>query len=197
MMEAGIGPRRMSGPSPIDVTPSAQPRPLSASNALPIGSPRAVKAAKKALAILRRAERISDSFAYAWFLKAHCLLHLDEAKARTAFRRTRDLSPAMAPNQRAPSNLLDITDDVGGTLGIDVVDVPEQLSRVSEHSVPGGEFFIDNIHFNTKGHRIVAELLADAVGKLAIMRDGPARDHSADPSPEEIRRRPTGHMRRG
>lgn len=150
----------------------------------PLGSRQAIEACAPALELLARAEAISDSYALLHFLKGTCLIHSKPEAAHEAFVKARDLSPAMAPFQRASSDLTRVVADVAAAKGIPVVDIQAKIAASSELGIPEGEYFVDNIHFSAAGHRQVAEALVEELEKRPVLVDGPI-SRKPDPEAEE------------
>ena len=114
------------------------------------------------------------------------MLHTDPQAALRAFERARDLSPSMAPKQRAGSELIQAVHDLGEDLGIPVVDVHAAFTQTAELGIPDGYLFVDNLHFSQEGHRVAAEAIAVVLEDLPIVRDGPSESRPPDPSPEDL-----------
>ncbi len=186
-MEAwGVAPRKMPPvperwlrfADPVDVRPRL--------GALPVGSDEAVAACAEPLARLDEAAAISDTWAHLWFLRGTCLLHSDPTAAARAFRRARDLCPALPPHQRAWSPVQEAVRRAGRGAGVPVVDTPAVLAEAAELGIPGGEFFVDNLHFSGRGAAVVADAVADAVGRLPALTTGPAPSRPPDPPPSQL-----------
>lgn len=150
-----------------------------------LGSPEARRACEEPLALLRQALAVDDGHALAWYLVGTCLIHSDPDAARLALVRARDLSPAMAPNQRAGSDLVEAMAALGRERGLPVVDLPRAFADAAELGVPDGTLFIDNLHFSVRGHQVAAGALVDALAELPIVRDGPPASRPVDPEPAE------------
>jgi len=150
----------------------------------PLGSPQAVQACAPALELLAEAEDISDSYALLHFLKGTCLIHSKPEAAHEAFVKARDLSPAMAPFQRASSDLTKVVAEVGHAKDVPVVDIQAKIAAGSELGIPEGKYFADNIHFSAAGHREAAEALVEELEKRPALIDGP-RSRTPDPPAEE------------
>ena len=167
---------RMRGADPWGPAPPAEPPPL--------GSGEAIAACAPALELLRSAEAISDTYALLHFLKGTCLIHSDAEAAHRSFIKARDLSPAMAPFQRASSELTQVVAEVAAATGVPVVDVQAKIAARSELGIPEGRFFVDNIHFSAAGHREVTEALLVELQKRPVLVDGPLH-RQPDPPAEQ------------
>lgn len=161
------------GPLPIDGAPAR-------------GSEVALARCAEVLALLDQARAISESYARLHFIEGTCLLHTDPAAAREAFARARELSPAMAPKQRAGQGLLEAMTRVAEGRGVPLVDTPAAFAAASEHGITDGFLFVDNLHFSQRGHEVAAEAVVEVLGGLALVQQGPATDRPADPLPQEL-----------
>jgi hypothetical protein len=151
----------------------------------PLGSPAAKVACEEPLALLDQALAIDDGYALGWYLRGTCLLHHDVREARRALVRARDLSPAMAPHQRAGTPLVDAISAFGLERGLPVVDLPAAFTARTELGITDGSLFVDNLHFSVLGHQAAAGAIADALDQLPVVRDGPPPDRAPDPEPAE------------
>ena len=186
LMEQGhVGPRRMPGiwgdgsrmhswrEYPLVVDPLA-PEP---------GSTEAGDACREPLRLLDEALSLDDGYAMAWYLKGTCLLYSDVDAARQALERARDLSPAMAPMQRAGSDLTEAVRRIGQERGLRVVDLPEAFGEAAELGIPDGTLFVDNLHFSVLGHQVAAAAIAAELSTLPVVQEGPSPDRPPDPAP--------------
>lgn len=171
MDDAGVGPRPLR---PIEqsgndahwnagtwLKPGGSP-------SLAVGDDRAVAACRGFLHELDALAEEAPRYSMTHFLLGSCLLHSDPESALVALRRARDLAPALPPWQRATSAMLEVVHAVGADLGIPVVDLPSELGARADAGVPGGEFFVDNIHLSPVGAQVVAEIIADAIRDLEL-----------------------------
>ncbi|MBN53146.1 MAG: hypothetical protein CL558_06170 [Alphaproteobacteria bacterium] len=186
MRERFVDPRRMP---PIEgngeaVDPNAEWGPIPPAEPPALGSSDAIAACKEPLDFLDQAIQLSDSHAMAHFLRGTCLIHSDPAAARTAFVLARDLSPAMAPFQRAPSPLINVVEKVATDKNLPVIDLPAAFDKASEGGIAEGRWFMDSIHFSAQGHRLVADSLLPVLAELPVFVRGPGNGRPADPSPE-------------
>jgi lysophospholipase L1-like esterase len=187
MVTGGVAPRDMTGIEANGqyVEPGHEPQVKIVEGSYPLGHENAVHNCKAVLPVIERALAISDTWAEAHFLRGACLLHSDHEAAREALIRARDLSPAQAPRQRAPTYLLDVIDAVGAAQGVPVVDIPQAFADQTETGIPGADLFVDNLHFNGFGHRVTADALAEAIAKLPPFTQGTA-GRAPDPEPSEV-----------
>ncbi len=152
---------------------------------LPLGAPAAEAACAIALPLLDEAETISDSWADLHFVRGTCLLHVDPAAAPASFARARDLSPAHAPDHRAPSALLDAVERTARAQGVPCIDLPAALAAAAGGGVPGSDLFLDNIHLNAAGHRVAGAAVAKALLDVPGVRTIPP-ERPADPTATEF-----------
>ncbi len=187
MEEGHVGPRRMPQIEGDGggMQAGRSWRPLVDPEAPPFGSSEAIEACAAPLEALDRALAIDDGYALAWYLRGSCLLHSDPAEGRRSLERARDLSPAMAPWQRAGSDLVRAIAEVGRERSLPVVNLPAALSADAELGIPDGTLFVDNLHLSVRGHRVAAEAIAAELSELPVVRDGPPADRQADPEPWE------------
>ncbi len=188
MTQAGVGPRtmpsvrerwsRFDDPVAVDWEESS----------LPPGSDEARAACAPFLEQLDELELISATWAETLFLRGTCLLHSDPGAAVRAFERARDQTYALPPFQRAWATTQEAVWRVGASRGVPVVDVGAALRADADFGVPGGEQFVDNLHFSGRGATVVAEAIADAIGRQAVLRRGPPSDRAADPEPRALHR---------
>ena len=186
MREAFVDARRMpsiegNGESLRANTPWA---PIPPSEAPELGSEQAQNACAPALSLLEQAEEISNSYAMLHFLRGTCLIHSDPKAAHRSFVRARDLSPAMAPFQRASSELTDVVGQVAKDTGVPLVDSQSVIAAASKLGIPEGRFFTDNIHFSAEGHRELSQALVIELEKLPIVLNGPS-GRTPDPAGAE------------
>ncbi len=158
--------------------------PIPPSEAPALGSEQARDSCAPVLSLLAQAENISDSYAKLHFLKGTCLIHSDPRAAHLSFVRARDLSPAMAPFQRASSELSEVVAQVAKDTGVPVIDSQGVIAAASSLGIPEGRFFTDNIHFSADGHRELAGALVSELEKLPIVIDGPV-GRAPDPAGAE------------
>ena len=191
MERDGVGPREMPGvPGDGSAMHAGMPwAPASVVGGPEPGSAAAAAACKEPLRLLDEAARISDTYALAWFLRGTCLVHSDPTEAREALVRASDLSPALAPHQRASTPMVEAIRVLASDRDLPLVDVPRAFEAVSEYGIPDGHLFVDSLHFSELGHRIAAEAIADTLDELPVIRDGPSPDRTPDPAPDETVRR--------
>jgi len=160
--------------------------PIPISGAPERGSATAVERCREVLGLLREAREISDTYARLHYLEGLCLLHSDAAAAREAFSRARDLSPAMAPKQRAGESLGLAMRRVAEDEGLALVDLPLAFATSSELGITDGQLFVDNLHFSQEGHRVASRAIAEALSALPEVAEGPSQKRVADPPAEEL-----------
>ncbi|MBJ95028.1 MAG: hypothetical protein CMP23_11230 [Rickettsiales bacterium] len=158
--------------------------PIPPAEAPELGSPAAREACVEPLSLLREAEAISQSYAMLHFLKGTCLIHSSAEQAAQAFVRARDLSPAMAPFQRASTELSTVVSRVASEEQVVMIDSDAVIAEASELGIPEGRFFTDNIHFSAAGHRELAQAISEQIAQLEIITNGPT-DRKPDPPAEQ------------
>ena len=190
MVQGGIAPRDMTDIQANGeyVEPGHEPQVKIVEGTYPLGHENAIHNCTQVMPILDRALAISNSWAETHFLRGACLLHTDAAAAREALVKARDLSPAQAPRQRAPTYLQDVVRKVAAAHDVPLVDVPGAFAEQTETGVPGADLFVDNLHFNGFGHRVAADAIAEVVADLPPFVDGTA-SRPPDPDPSEVVRR--------
>lgn len=160
--------------------------PLPISGAPERGSASAKERCNEVLGLLSEAREISDSYARLHYLEGLCLLHSDTAAAKVAFSEARDLSPAMAPKQRAGESLGLAMRRVAGDEGLPLVDLPLAFAAASELGITDGQLFVDNLHFSQEGHRVASASIAEALSALPLVAEGPSPSRAPDPPAEEL-----------
>ncbi|MCA9052880.1 MAG: hypothetical protein KDA75_03540 [Planctomycetaceae bacterium] len=84
----------------------------------------------------------------------------DVLAARTAFERSRDLDGCRF---RAPSEFGEIVRQLAGeseTREITLLDLERVVADASERGIPGHDLFLEHVHYNLAGHRLLARSLA-------------------------------------
>ena len=113
----------------------------------------------EAEALLGRLVEEDPTVADAYFARGQALLGLGRTEAaRRAFVHARDWD---AMPTRATSATRALLASESRRLGITAIRVSCALDRASAEGIAGHDLFLDHIHFNPRGHRIVAEALAD------------------------------------
>jgi lysophospholipase L1-like esterase len=106
------------------------------------------------------------------------------ALAREAFVKARDLDGCRF---RAPSVFGTIVREIadGARQGVALLDTEAVVAAASEQGVPGRDLFLEHVHYNLRGHRLLARAIAKAIhtGPLAGSW-APARDLD-DPALDE------------
>jgi hypothetical protein len=160
--------------------------PIAISGAPERGSVAAVEPCREVIGLLSEAREISDTYARLHYLEGLCLLHSDVAAAREAFSRARDLSPAMAPKQRAGGSWGLAMRRVAEDEGLALVDLPLAFAASSDLGITDGQLFVDNLHFSQEGHRVASGAIAEALSTLPIVAEGPSPKRATDPPAEEL-----------
>lgn len=186
MSDSGIGPRKMPVLNETWLRFDDPVRPLGPS--LAIGSDEAKTACEPALEELRALEAISPEWAEIAFLRGTCLLHSDPAAALAAFERARDQTYALPPRQRAWGVMQEAVVRTGASRGVPVVDLPGHFRATAEYGVPGGELFVDNLHFSGRGARAVADAVSAAVAEQPVFGPGGTEGRHPEPDLIDLRR---------
>jgi tetratricopeptide (TPR) repeat protein len=105
--------------------------------------------------------------------------------SRKGFDFARDLDTLRV---RADSALNGILRELGTSVqpGVRFVDIERRFQALSEIGVPGGDYFLDHVHFNFGGNHELAASIAASMADLPALRDTPAQ---APPSLSECRDR--------
>jgi len=186
---AGIGPRTMPGISGNGEGMSFGywAGPVWPDGSHELGSAEAVEACGPILEIVERGKAISSTWADFHFFEGTCLLHSDPQAAAAAFQRARDLSPALPPMQRAGANIQDAVRGVASERGVPLVDLPAYFDEHAALGIPGGELFVDTLHFSPDGAAMAADALAPAIARTPAFVGESSR--RADPPAKETWRR--------
>ena len=186
--QEGMHPRRLPeiGGNGEDMKAEAAWGPLPIPGAPARGSEPALSVCGDIQPLLDEAMSLSQTYADVHYIQGLCLLHTEPPAALQAFERARDLSPAMAPKQRAGSELIQTVQELGKDLGLPVVDVHAAFARSAELGIPDGYLFVDNLHFSQQGHRVAAKAITEVLEGLSVVRDGPSATRPSDPSPEDL-----------
>lgn len=160
--------------------------PLPIAGAPELGSVLAKERCVEALSLLESARKISDTYALLHYLDGLCLLHTDPSSARAAFVRARELSPAMAPKQRAGAALGEAMRRVALDAGLPLVDLPAAFAAESDFGITDGQLFVDNLHFSVAGHRLAAGAISEVLSGLSLVAEGPSEDRALDPPPDVL-----------
>jgi lysophospholipase L1-like esterase len=153
----------------------------------PVGSPEAVEACKPLLELVEKGKAISPTWAWFHYIEGTCRLHDSPRAARKAFVQARDLSPALPPKQRASTTMQAAVKRVARKTGAEFVDLPAAFEAAAEFGVPGGEYFVDTLHFTKAGADVVADALVPAVAKAPALK--PGWERRPDPPATELWRR--------
>ncbi len=184
--EAGVGPRVMPVLNETwlrfeDPVQPTGPR-------VAVGADAARQACDPFLEELKELEKLSPSWAEVSFLRGTCLMHTDPGEALAAFETARDQTYALPPRQRAWGGMQDAVEQTAARTGARFVDLRGPFRAAAEHGVPGGELFVDNLHFSGAGARVVAAAVADAAAELPVFAPGGADGRSPEPELVNLRR---------
>ncbi len=126
-----------------------------------------------ALQRLERAEHLAAEVAAVQFRKGEVLLKLGRAEeALSAFRRARDYDGCRF---RAPGEFAEIVRRLAAQQGLPLVDIELAVANAGGGTrVPGRDLFLEHVHYNLAGHRLVAR--AFAAGILTQVLHLPWRD---------------------
>lgn len=144
----------------------------------------ALAAGEQALEILIRLEQTLSGHARLTFRKAQCLEALGRhQEALLCYRQARDED---ACRFRAPSRFAEIAEQVAGEFpGASFLDVEEYVNSHSTPAGPGGELFLEHVHYSFDGHVLLGELLARTIqtqvrGKPWLADRVPSREELED-----------------
>lgn len=122
-----------------------------------------------ALAYFRKAERIDSSFAQLFFEKAKALLALeDSAAAYKNFAKAKDLDVLRF---RAPDTMNALIKQAAARHGIAVLDLEAIFRAASPLGIPGKELFLEHLHPNFNGYRLMAQSFAEAVVQWGFLEE--------------------------
>lgn len=139
-----------------------------------------------ALTLLQDAERICGSFAELHYRKAQALEGSGRlSEAREAYRAARDHDGCRF---RAPESFREVCRDVAGQFddGVYFVDMAAELDEESAPDAPGDDLFLEHVHYNLDGHRLLANRFARLIQQEVRGRNW---DASRAPQADELDRR--------
>lgn len=120
-----------------------------------------------ALAKFDVAARIDDRYAHLHYQRGLVLFEMGRyGEARTAFRRAidEDVCPL-----RILTPMQDVVGEVARARGVPHVDFADSIAQKSEHGITGGDFFLDHVHLNLDGYRMLALELLDVMAREGIV----------------------------
>jgi lysophospholipase L1-like esterase len=134
-------------------------------------SPEVLSDDDKVISVLTELLTIDPEYAETHFELARVYIrHGRFREAQEHAIRARDLSPAYASSQRAPSSLSRLIRSEASALGLPVVDFERQfLSMPSNHGIPGKDLFLDSLHPNETAHARMAEELERTLTSLRLI----------------------------
>ena len=142
--------------------------------------------AATALPLLLEAEDICGTYARLQYRKGQALEGNGRyPEAEIAFRLARDYDGCRL---RAPQSFRTICEDVVGQFDDDSVyllDIAEKVDEASAPHAPGHNLFLEHVHYNLDGHRLLAQLFARLI-QTEILEDD--WDESQRLSPEQLDR---------
>lgn len=127
----------------------------------------------QALRDLEELEALDEEYAETHYWMGLAFLNLgDYDRARERFIRAKDLSPAYAPFQRAPSSMNELIRRFTKKRNTPLIDLEKAFYDYQPNfGIPGNDLFWDNLHPNERGYRLIAELIAQKVKALRWIPD--------------------------
>ncbi len=127
---------------------------------------------REAIDELSQALKLDNGYAETHFLVAKAYYGLsDYGNARKHFILARDLSPAYAPFQRAPSSLNRLIRTLASEQGMYLCDIERAYYlRKDNQGIPGSDLFWDNLHPNEEGYKYIGQLLAERIEELDLIK---------------------------
>ena len=118
-----------------------------------------------ALLELKQLEALDEEYAETHYLLGKVYYRLrDYDEARKHFILARDLSPAYAPFQRAPSSLNELIRKFAHQEDVPLADIEQGFYSLKDNfGIPGNDLFFDGLHPNEKGYKLIAALIAQAI----------------------------------
>ena len=115
----------------------------------------------QALTVFNQLESIDPSPARLFFFRGHSYLKLGNLEqAYTDFAKARDLDQLKF---RAPGVFNEIIEDVALRNGVPTVDIKTIFRTASPDTIPGNNLFVEHLHPNFSGQKLIAEALLKAV----------------------------------
>ena len=100
--------------------------------------------------------------------------------ARKYFILARDLAPAYAPFQRAPSSLNNRIRKLASKYGFLMIDLEKEFYALKDNfGIPGDDLFLDTLHPNEECNALIAQFIAGAMQTLRLPSKNPARPAQA------------------
>ncbi|MBC7965768.1 MAG: hypothetical protein H7Z17_07560 [Fuerstia sp.] len=125
----------------------------------------------EALEQLKQAEAISSNSSLLHYRMGQCLASLEQyPESRKEFEMARDLDGCRF---RAPGSFRGIVRDVAGQTthsNVFFVDSAEQLAVEAGPAALGSNYFLEHVHYNLAGHRLLATILGRFVQEQVLKR---------------------------
>jgi tetratricopeptide (TPR) repeat protein len=121
-----------------------------------------------ALAALRQAKAIDDSYAQLHYQTGQVLYAMqryEEAKAAFARALDDDICPL-----RALEPIQQIVREVAARRNVPLLDFEATMEDASENGIPGKDYFLDHVHMNLNGYRLLALRLLDTLDEQGIAK---------------------------
>lgn len=137
----------------------------------------AVGKLNEVLAAVEKAMAIDEQYAQLHYLRGSVLWELGRySEAKSSFQRAldEDICPL-----RALSAMRGYVVEVAAEQGAGLVDFAALIEELSEHSVPGGEMFIDHVHPTIEGHRQLALAILEQMSEQGIVKPAQTWDETA------------------
>ena len=125
----------------------------------------------EALALLAEAEKIDNRYAGLSYERGRLLYktgRYEEAKAAFIRARDEDVCPL-----RATSPMIDIVRQVAAERKAPLLDFVTTIDRLSEHGIPGDDWFLDHVHLTIEGYRVLGLALLDTMKGDDVVHPGP------------------------
>ncbi len=121
---------------------------------------------EEALAALDQAQSIDDRYAALHYQKGRVLYEMERyGEAKAAFERAldEDVCPL-----RALQPMQQIVREVAAEQNVPLLDFAAIIEDASENKIPGKQYFLDHVHMNVEGYRLLALRLLDTLDQQGI-----------------------------
>lgn len=123
---------------------------------------------ESALEAIDQFEEAFRADAVTTYRKGQCLEALERFdEAADAFALARDLDPCRF---RAPGAFQDVVAEVAARTQVHFFDIAAEIEDVAAPRTPGHELFLEHVHYNLHGHRVVGDILARHVCERVLGR---------------------------
>ena len=122
-----------------------------------------------------QAAALDDTPASLNFFLGHCLLKLGDPES--AYRHFLAAADRDSLRDRAGSDLNAMVREVAKAKGVSLLDLQQTFKERASDGIPGDDLFLDNVHPNLEGHRIIAEsLLERMIANGWVPAQGPVQE---------------------